>query len=207
MSITSKAACVIVFLTSILLIFTMGRTNQRHFAELHNSIEEIYKDRLVVKGMIYDMASILHKKEIGLLSTPKIFFEVNNPALRNEMDELLVEYRKTYLTDREETTLMNFEKGVKDLRKVEDAIIYNNNDSISMEFASKYSLLLDSLATDLRSLSRIQLSEGKRKLNVGDRAIEMMNTNQQFENYAIALIGFLILVVILWPKSKSTPLV
>ena len=200
---TSRAICVAVFLASLLLIFAMGRTNVRHFVNVKSSIEDIYKDRLVVNGMVFDLASLIHKKEAALLTSDRDFFGRTNSSINLQGEEIITEFKETYLTQIEEKTLLRFEQGVLELVELEkDADFIKSIDGDSA-LRRKSLDIVQSLKIDLKTLSGIQLSEGKRKLQLSDKAVKTMEFNQSIENYSMLVIGILILIVLLVPMPKT----
>lgn len=100
MNITSKIICTMVILCSCVLIFLTGRTNVRNFEKVHTSIEEIYKDRLVVKGLIFDLSSLLHRKELAIVSGDQTFYVNTNESTNSQMAEHLSAFRSTYRSSR-----------------------------------------------------------------------------------------------------------
>lgn len=195
---SSKITCIIVFLTSLLLIFSMGRVNVRNFSEVKKSVEDIYKDRLVVNGMIIELQQLLHQKELAIVSEDPLFWERTNSSINLQLEELIREFRETYLTNLESETLDRFSSGIKKLKGLEGKVFFENK---KMNDFIKKSLLenLSSLKIDLKTLSSIQLAEGKRKLYISDKAVEEMKLHQTIENYAILVIGILIIITILIP--------
>ena len=195
---SSKITCIIVFLTSLLLIFSMGRVNVRYFSEVKKSVEDIYKDRLVVNGMIIELQQLLHQKELAIVSEDSLFWERTNSSINLQLEELIREFRETYLTSLESETLDRFSSGIKKLKDLEGKVFFENK---KMNDFIKKSLLenLSSLKIDLKTLSSIQLAEGKRKLYISDKAVEEMKLHQTIENYAILVIGILIIITILIP--------
>lgn len=195
---SSKITCIIVFLTSLLLIFSMGRVNVRYFSEVKKSVEDIYKDRLVVNGMIIELQQLLHQKELAIVSEDSLFWERTNSSINLQLEELIREFRETYLTNLESETLDRFSSGIKKLKDLEGKVFFENK---KMNDFIKKSLLenLSSLKIDLKTLSSIQLAEGKRKLYISDKAVEEMKLHQTIENYAILVIGILIIITILIP--------
>lgn len=195
---SSKITCIIVFLTSLLLIFSMGRVNVRYFSEVKKSVEDIYKDRLVVNGMIIEIQQLLHQKELAIVSEDLLFWERTNSSINLQLEELIREFRETYLTNLESETLDRFSSGIKKLKDLEGKVFFENK---KMNDFIKKSLLenLSSLKIDLKTLSSIQLAEGKRKLYISDKAVEEMKLHQTIENYAILVIGILIIITILIP--------
>ena len=115
----AKFTCIAVFLTSMLLIFAMGRTNVRHFKNVNRSIEEIYKDRLVVNGMIFELGGLLHKKELALVTNDSLFFDRDNKSINLLINDIIKNFKETYLTEREAQTLKNFEVDTNKLQKLE----------------------------------------------------------------------------------------
>lgn len=199
---TSKITCIVVFLSSLLLIFAMGRTNVRHFKEVQSSIEGIYKDRLVVNALIFELSSLLHKKQIAITANDESFFGRINASTNLQIEEYLREFRETYLTEFEEKTLNRFEEGLKQLYSLEKKVTNTNKNITILPFSQEIQGQISSLQIDLRTLLDIQLSEGKRKLNLSGKAVEAMDLNQTIENYSILIIGLLILGILLIPQPK-----
>lgn len=199
MSWSSKGACIVVFLTSLLLIFAMGRTNVANFSHVKTSIKEIYEDRLVVKKMIYDLSRLLHQKELAVVTSDMAFFERTNDSLNLQIQDLIKEFKQTYLTDYERGTLSRFESGITELQTMESEIVAGSDGKIADYIASNLTSHIDSLYVDLNTLSQIQLAEGKRKLAVSEKAVEAMKMNQSIEHYSLIVIGILIFIVILLP--------
>ena len=102
------------------------------------------------------------------------------------------------MTNLESETLDRFSSGIKKLKDLEGKVFFENK---KMNDFIKKSLLenLSSLKIDLKTLSSIQLAEGKRKLYISDKAVEEMKLHQTIENYAILVIGILIIITILIP--------
>lgn len=197
---TSKITCIVVFLCSLLLIFAMGRTNIRHYKQVKNSIEDIYKDRLIVNAMVFDLAMLLSKKEVAIVSSNKDYFNRTNSSVNIQIKEIIKDFKQTYLTNLEEETLLRFEVGVNELSRVEKRIIFESNGKINQFVFNKLVSLIESLKVDLKTLSGIQLLEGKRKLKRSDEAVEAMELNQKIENYSLLAIGVLIMVILLLPS-------
>ena len=192
----AKFTCIAVFLTSMLLIFAMGRTNVRHFKNVNRSIEEIYKDRLVVNGMIFELGGLLHKKELALATNDSLFFDRDNKSINLLINDIIKNFKETYLTDREAQTLKNFEVDTNKLQKLEQNLNVTSD-------KTKILSIIESLKLDLKTLSEIQLSEGRRKLASSDKAVDALETNQSIEQYSMMIIGFLIVLVLLLPVPKQ----
>ncbi len=203
MSLTSKITCVAILLCSLLLIVATGRVNIRNFEKVQHSIEEIYKDRLVVKGLIFELSSLLNRKEIAIISGDQNFFNRTNESINSQIADHLQAFRETYLTTNEEVTLNRFSEGIKNLESIEKKMNLLDGVVLTRVESSELKSRIKSLQDDLRTLSSIQLSEGERKLRTSERAVKSMHEFESIENYAVLTLGFLILVFILVPGSRK----
>lgn len=196
MSITSKIVFVLGLLFAFLLIFFSGRANLTHYEKIQHSIEEIYEDRLVVKGFIFELSSLLHQKEIANISGDKSFYTHTNPSVNLEMEKLLDAFRKTKLTHLEKQTLDKFSEDFNNLRSVEKKITQSDQDHLSRPQATLISEQFRNLHNDLKTLSKIQLAEGKHKLDVSKRASKSMRVYARVENVMLLIFVILVLAII-----------
>ncbi len=206
MSIASKITWTLGLMCVFLLILLTGRTNIKNFETVQTSIEEIYKDRLVVKGIIFDLSSLLHRKEVATIKGDKSFFTGTNDSINKEIAEKIQLFRATRLTDDEAFTLGHFEKGISDLQKAEKKTGIAQGGSLSDTQSKWLAELTLVLKNDLKTLSGIQLSEGKRKLSQSDRAVASMNTFAEAEKYILIVFAALMLALIFLvpgPRQKD----
>ncbi len=203
MSLASKITCVSVLIGSFLLILATGRVNIRNFEKIQHSIEEIYKDRLVVKGLIFKLSSLLHEKEVALLSNNKSFFVSNNGNINDQIDQHLKDFRATKLTTQEELTLNQFSRGTKKLQKLEKQLSLESENWLTPENSRNLISQIETLRAKLKILSSIQLSEGERKLTNSEKAVESMNQFESIENYAMLFLSLLIAAFIFAPGPKK----
>lgn len=196
MSASNKVIWILGLMCAFLLILLTGRTNIRNFEKVQSSIEEIYEDRLVVKGLIFDLSSLLHRKEVAGISQDQAFYVRTNEVVNTQIFEKLSAFRATRLTRDEEATLNRFQKGVERLVQTEKDIGLIQGRNLEQDEIRDFSMLIRRLKEDLDVLSHIQLSEGKRKLLASDEAVESMYTFAQAENYILIVFGILMLVLI-----------
>jgi len=201
MSLESKFTCIIILLCSFLLILATGRVNIRNFEEVQHSIEEIYSDRLVVKGLIFELSALLHKKELSLVFD-KEKNNMQNELINAQIAKNLQEFRTTQLTSNEEKTLDRFSKGVKFLQAVEKEVDLSNRENLDKIQINQLSDKIQSLQKDLKTLSGIQLSEGKHKMNVSNAAVVKMYKFERIENYALLILGVMMLFFVFIPRPK-----
>jgi len=204
MSVINKVFWTLGLIIVFLSILFSGRTNIRNFEEVQSSIEEIYRDRLVVKGLIFELSSLLHQKEVATLTEDQTFYASKNGSINAEIKEHLVAFHATRLTTYEEETLYRFSKSVEELQLKEKA--YGLSDRFNLSKAQSYMLIiqLKGLQKDLKILSSIQLSEGKDKVSSSDKAVSSMNSLARVENFLLLILAVLMLVIIfVVPKPKD----
>lgn len=204
MSLTSKIFCIAVLAASFLLILGTGRSNVRNFERVQGAIAEIYKDRLVVKGLIFQLSSLLHQKEIAVISNDITFFRQKNSSVNQKIEQHLKAFRETKLTDSEEATLSSFSNGIDRLKISENESRLSEVEIIVGEEARKLKSHLNRLKEDLETLSDIQLVEGEQKLKTGRHAVRRMNEFANLEFYALILISILMIGLFFVPRQSGT---
>ena len=199
MTLTNKIICISVLIGSFLLILATGRVNIRNFEKVQHSIEEIYQDRLVVKGLIFKLSSLLHQKEIAIVTNDKNFFGPTNESINQKISKHLKDFRATKLTTEEELTLNEFSRGIGTLEASEKEIDLKNEANLSENKSNRLTEQIAALQMNLKTLSNIQLSEGERKLSNSEKAVQSMYRFESIENYAMLFLGLLVLVFIFVP--------
>ena len=86
---TNKIIWTLILVCILLLILVTGQSNVRNFEKVQSSIETIYKDRLVVKGLIFELSSLLHQKEIAIISGNQILYKKTNGSINAEIAKIL----------------------------------------------------------------------------------------------------------------------
>ncbi|CAN0603136.1 unnamed protein product, partial [Ectocarpus sp. 12 AP-2014] len=54
----------LVLAIAFLLVLGSNRLNKRHFSTIQNTVNSVYKDRVVVQNLIYELSTTFHKKEL-----------------------------------------------------------------------------------------------------------------------------------------------
>lgn len=202
MNLTSKVFCIVVLMCSFLLILATGRSNVKNYEHVQTAIAEIYEDRLVVKGLIFELSSLLHEKEVAAVSGNATFFARDNHLVNQAIDEHLESFRETKLTEKEEATLTAFTKGIEQLKTTELENTFSSSGTIPESQSKKIKHQLHQLKAELITLSEIQLSEGKQKLNSAKQAVKQMNQFANLEYFALIILGVLMAGVLLVPRKK-----
>lgn len=73
-----------------------------------------------------------------------------------------------------------------------------------MSDLEKHTSIIKSLQLNLKTLSGIQIQEGKRKLDISSKAVKSMYQYDSFENYAMIILAILMVIVLFIPKPKVT---
>lgn len=194
----------IVLLSAMALILITGQTNKRNYEKVQNSIAEIYKDRLVVKGLIFDLVTDLHQKELALAKQDSAFFMNQNQKVNQRILENIKTFEATKLTQLEEETLRNFSVRVTALINSELKTNFAEANTFTSEAISPLKEQINDLHLNLKTLSKIQLEEGKRKLDKSGDAVESMHFFEKIENYFLIIFGILIFAIIfIFPGSNG----
>jgi hypothetical protein len=192
-----------VLFASFSMIFATGKTNIRNYENVQESIEGIYKDRLVVKGLIYNLASLLHEKELALASKDVTFFDKKNSLVNKEISKNLEDFRETKLTEKEASTLNSFSKSIDQLKIIEREENLSADGALNAETSQKLKSRIESLKEKLKVLSNIQLKEGQQKLKVGSYAVEQMNELALIETIGLIFIGLMMIAIIFIPGPNK----
>jgi len=187
-----------------LLVLLSGRSNVNNYKRVQAAIETIYADRLVVKDIIYELRSLLYAKELALVTEDWNHFAAENFEGDTRAQELLEQFRATYLVPAEEKALERFVGELAGLTELEQQLGLAAGRPIDEEELAALVVRLDRLEGDLDLLSRIQLDEGRRQLMLGDKAIEEMDLLANIESYLLATGGVLAILVLLFiPRRKA----
>lgn len=199
MTVTSKVFCLFILACASLLILASGKSNLKNVEKIQHAIEAIYEDRLVVKGLIFDLSRLIHQKELALISGDQAFYQKGNAAVNTEIAEHLRTFYATKLTMPEAQTLNRFSEDLKKLQAIEKDFGLAGGDAPTPTEKVSLSKQIQTLHNDLQTLAEIQLVEGKGKLIASEAALQSMDTFIHIEKYMIfffALLGLMLVVFV-----------
>ena len=180
-----------------IIVFMTNQVDKKSFESIKASIETIYQDRLLVKGYIYDISSLLEQKKIAVYTNDTIFFEAENEHINEAIEARLGKFYKTKLVNDENRLLNNFDEDFQKLKTQE--MDFDFSESQSAEMLAQLQLLSD----DLYDLSRIQLEEGKKQLQIAQKSVNVADLFSQIEIIILVLIAVIVQFIILYnPKGK-----
>ena len=205
MTILDKVRWALGLAVVFLLIVATGRSNVHNTKKIQAALEAVYADRLIVKGLIFDLRTLLHDKELALAKADAAYFEARSEAASERGLELLETFRGTKLVPREADALGDFARTWRDMMRTEAALAAGAEGRFEGEDATRLAEQLGRLKADISVLSGIQLAEGRRQLKLGDRAVEKMDLFAAVETYLLAALGAVaMLVVLLIPRRGSS---
>ena len=181
------------------LIITTNLIDRNNFVRVRDSVVTIYEDRLIVKGIIYDISKTIQEKEVAVAKSDTSFFEAENPKINKELEVLISNYEKTKLTDEENRNFNDLKAHLKDLKTSEQQFIDSD-----LSDKSAINNDINEIKANLDDLSRIQLDEGNKQMAISKRAIDTVELFTQMEIYFLIFLALLIQIIIIYqPKDKS----
>ncbi len=175
------------------LVLATNLVDRSNFNRIKNSVISIYEDRLVAKGIIFDMNALVNQKQVALLKGDTTFFKSDVNNVNEKINTLYTAFCKTKITREENLILNNFNKKFEQLEKLELA---------NKQTEEEYLNVLIETKKRLSSLGQVQLDEGKREWLSINRNINSIEFFTQLEVIFLIITGILVQIIILYrPKS------
>ncbi|MFT6095579.1 MAG: hypothetical protein ACJAXY_001242 [Nonlabens sp.] len=184
----------------ILLIVATNFIDRNNFQRIQDSVYSIYEDRLIAKNFIFDIQIKIHEKEMLLAQQKDSILASERTASQKTILGLVEGLSNTGLTREEKRVLSNLSEEVNSLFNIETTY-HNalNKNSVSKRFKAQ----IKNISNTLSQLSDIQISEGKRQMQVGKKAMESIELLTQLEVWIMIFLGVLVQFIILYnPKKK-----
>lgn len=198
MTFINKLKWVLGILVVFLLIVTTNLIDRNNFVRVKESVETIYKDRLVAKNLIFEMLKSVHKKEMAIVSSDSLFFKKQNKDVNASLDQYIIKFQATKLTSTESQVFADLNDKIDELNSIEKA--YNGKNASSAEVMSQ----IESIKQSLYDLSEIQLNEGSRQMSISKKALDNIELFTQLEIYLLIALAIVIQIVVIYnPKSKT----
>lgn len=179
----------------LIIVLINNRLQNSNLTELGETFGSVYKDRLVVENYIFKMANATHEKkylltQINTRDTQTIKEELH--TINKEMDSLIANYQKTYLTINENTIFKDYLQNNAQLRIMEQNLEYQ---------VSQLKYLYNKNVEMLTELSKIQMIEGEALYN-NSQAIVTSNASISYLELGLLIILGLISQALIF-NSKS----
>ena len=199
MSILNKAKWIIGILLVLALIIATNLIDKKNFKQIRDSVVTIYEDRLLAKEIIFDVSTLIQDKEMAIALADTGFYKNRNTQLNEELQESIEKFEQTELTRAEKYEFEELKQNLSLLREAETRLMES-------DFESKQSAQerVQEIKVNLKELSSIQISEGKKHLFLSKRAAESIDLYTQLEIYFLIALAIIVQIIILYnPKTPK----
>lgn len=199
MSFLNKLKWFIGILVVFVIVVATNLIDRKNFSRVNDAVVSIYEDRLVAKGLIFDMLQGVHKKELAAATNDVVFFENSSKNLSEKIKEFIVAFENTKLTAEEVKALSKLKSNLDQL--IKDETFFINSKFVEKE---RYLKSIDNVKINLNDLSNIQMVEGKRQMNISQKAIDMIELFTNLEIYFLIFLAIIVQFIVLYnPKKKK----
>ncbi len=197
MTVFDKLKWALAILLVFVLVLATNLVDRNHFHRIAQSVQTIYADRVVANDLLFDMAALVHEKELALERRDTAFFRSRAAKVDAAMDGFLERYAQTYLTADERLAFDDLRAHLDALRALEARGTDPWDDA-----GDRYRQRLAEIREDLRRLSKIQLVEGQRQVSLSERSMETMALFTRIEIVFLVLLAVLVQVIILYRPPR-----
>ena len=148
----NKIKWIVGILLVFVIIVTTNLIDRNNFIRVKDSVETMYKDRVVADGLLFSLLGNLHEKEIAFISNEKGFYTKRNVQLNEEIELMISNYELTRLTEKEQVLFDKLKENLRLLSQSETN--FANSDFVDI---SNLSGIFQEVKKNLRGLSNIQL--------------------------------------------------
>jgi hypothetical protein len=197
MKLSDKIKWIIGISLVFMLIIVTNLVDRNNYQRVKDSMVTLYEDRLIVQDLIFEIAQIIHEKELALYTSDSTFFEIESPNSNKRLSELIRQIEETKLTNEEFAVLQELKINIEKLIATENQKV-------------KLSSQLDNLTHkhfeikhNLSDLDKIQLDEGRRQLAISKKAVESIELFTQIEIAILIVLALAVLLVIWYNPAKK----
>ena len=155
----------LVLLLVFLLVLDSNRLDQRHFSTIQNTVNSVYKDRVVVQNFIYQLTSIFHRKELRILSNEN---DATVATENQKIQRLLTDFEATQLTPKEFNLLNKLSDQFSRLQELENRITETSGNELST-YTVTAGKKLGEVKSSLDGLANIQLKESEQMTQLSNK--------------------------------------
>ncbi|UZD22251.1 MCP four helix bundle domain-containing protein [Algoriphagus halophytocola] len=183
----------------LLAIYAKNLLERKSFEGMSNTFKEVYNDRLIVEGYIFQISEHLFtiQKLIDHCQLSANHDDVIPQIMDNEKSILSIvdSFEKTKLTAQEKAYLSDFKSIiVNDLNIQDYTLIYTDSAGVNTTQVRKYDEKISLAQQDLDGLSKIQLDEGEKLIN---KANIVINRSKLWSQFEVALLFILAISIYL----------
>ncbi|WP_035455667.1 MCP four helix bundle domain-containing protein [Algoriphagus terrigena] len=197
----SKSSLLALIVIGILLLvmYRKNHLERRSFTSISSTFTEVYNDRLVVEGYIFQISEnlIQIQKLIDHCNIDYDYSKVINEITTHEDAILAIveDFEKTKLTDQEAVYLADFRKIIEqDLTIKSYDLLFSDSSGVNLKQVKTYDEKISQAHQDLQNLSKIQMEEGEKLIS---KAKILVNRSQVWAQFEVALLIILMLAIAL----------
>ncbi len=195
LSFANRINTILALAVVFLLVLATNRIDQHHFKTAQKSVNEVFKDRVLVQDYIFSMSNVLREKQLALYDSSSV--NVSSGSKQNaQIAGIISKFEATKLTPAESNLLWEFKGDFKALDKLENAVEINFN---SKEQIKERLLKLQST---LVALSEIQVHESRRLTQEAQKSLDVSNLLAKLEIFFLIVIGVAVQVLIFYKSKK-----
>lgn len=202
-----KVRALIIIGILLLLLYAKNLIERQSFRTISQTFTEVYNDRLVVEGYIFQISENLFQiqKLIDHCNIDYDYSKVINEISSHEKSILaiVVEFEATNLTEQEASYLSDFKKIIEnDLNIKSYDLLFSDSSGVNRTQVKIYDEKISRARQDLQNLSKIQMEEGGKLIS---KAKVLINRSQIWAQFEVALLIILVVVMflLLFRKSES----
>lgn len=203
--IRKKVRALLIIGILLLLLYGKNLLERQSFRSIGSAFTEVYNDRLVVEGYIFEISDNLFQiqKLIDHCNIDYDYSKVINEITAHENSILatVMEFEKTKLTDQEASYLTDFKAIIeKDLIIKNYGLLYSDSSGVNLAQVKIYDKKISQARKDLQNLSKIQMDEGEKVIS---KAKILINRSQIWAQFEVALLIILVVVMFLLLFRKA----
>lgn len=189
----------------LLIFYAKNLVERESFRSISEAFTEVYNDRLVVEGYIFDISDRLFQiqKLIDHCNIDYDYSKVIDEITGYEQSILktIETFEKTKLTDEEASYLSDFKAIIlHDLVIKNYDLLYSDSSGVNREQVKIYDKKISQARADLLNLSKIQMEEGEKLIS---KTKILINRSQIWAQFEVALLIILVVVMFLLLFRKS----
>lgn len=197
MTFYDKIKWILGILMIFVLIMATNLIDRNNFLRVRDSVVSIYEDRLVANDLIFEMATVVHQKQLAVAQSDTLFFTATNSQHNNRLIELVARFGNTKLTVQESQVFKDLKEHLERLPQQE--ALYVSSGFTNQGLLQETFLIVN---THLNELSKIQLSEGSRQMSISKRAMDTVELFTQLEIYILIFLALVMQIIVIYNPKK-----
>lgn len=182
-----------------LLVLGSSKLDQRHFSTVQNTVNSVFKDRVVVQNLIYQMSTIFYTKELRFIRKDNFESVLSE---NQKVEQLLIDFRATKLTPNESNLLYQLNSRFTKLRVLEEKIVRAPDEAMDNTTILAIKSLKN-IKENLNGLAKIQLDESGQLTQLSNKTLGTHILLSKLEVGFLVIIGIAMLALIFYPLKTT----